>query len=359
MTPRHLILLLGLFLANGAAGQTPHHPDCRDDHGVDRCAPDQQARVRALFGVQPVEAHRDAGDQVRRAFYVNGYGHDLVAIVFIRTPGHDPQVRVYFPRVPNETPLEPLTAPVPQPVWDDIIRRSAHFDRQLVALPEQPEPTGSGDAITLCIHSWVYTVEASDPAGYDEPERRLRRRTEDGCDNGLTEAYAVELERAALALFPQCDILDRRQHRGEAGVLQACGMFSGDRIAAAEARNAINPLLYARRAEDADSITGLFEFESVVDWAGERQVRILPEAMARWWMAKAGGAGSADFYLDSIEGLAADRVRVRGGFARWVTVQGQRDPVLEAATAELILTGSNGYFSIASATIGRFERVRR
>lgn len=353
---RTLLLLLSLTLAASAAAQSRPSPRCRDDRGVNRCAPDQQARIRALFGVQSIEAHRDAGDQVRRAFYVDGHGQDMVAIAFVRAPGHDPEVSVYFPQVPGEPPLPPLRAPVPQAVWEDVLRRSILFDRELIPLPA---PNPSSGEIVLCIHPWLYTVEVSDPADYDGPAARLRRRTEDACANGLAAPYAEELERAALALFPQCALLDGVRRRGEARVLQACGILSGDRIAAAEARNAIEPLLDARQVEDAVSIAGLFAFESVVEWDGERQARVGPEAMARWWMAKAVGAGAAEFYIDSIEGLTANRVRVRGGLARWVEVPGGSESALEAARAELILTQSNGHFSIASATIGPFERVHR
>jgi len=356
LTARLILVLLGLFLSTAGAAQAPSHPDCGDDTGTDRCAPAQQARVRALFGVQPIEAHRDAGDQVRRAFYVDGYGHDVVAITFIRAPGHEPEVRVHFPRPVAVPLLAALTAPVPQMVWDDIIRRSAFIDRRL---DQFPEPTPQSDVITLCIHSWIYTIEATDPAGQAGSAPALRRRTEDGCANGLTEAYANEIDRAALALLPQCAALDPSQHRNEASALLACGILGGDRMAAAGARNAIGPLLHARRAEDADSIAGLFDFETVMDWNGERRTRLDPQVAARWWIAKALEPESSGFFLDNIDGLTAVRVRVRGRFARWVEAPGQPDRVLEAARAELILTASNGSFRIASATIGRFERVRR
>lgn len=97
--------LLGIFLVSiamlvstpEAAGQSRVAPECSDDNGVDRCSAEQHRRVLDLFGLNPIEEHVRAGDQVRRAFYVDGYGGDLLALSFVRAPGRDPRFTSTFP----------------------------------------------------------------------------------------------------------------------------------------------------------------------------------------------------------------------------------------------------------------------
>ena len=168
-------LLFSLLVAAPASPQGTPERDCRDDRGVDRCDEAQQRRVRELFGVRSIEEHRAAGDQVRRAFYVDGYGRDVVAIAFIRSPGRDPEVWVHYPRRDGEPTPEPLRAPVPRPVWNDVIERGEHFDRDVLsrpapaAEPRVARPAGDAaedpETIPLCLHSWVFTIEAVDREG--------------------------------------------------------------------------------------------------------------------------------------------------------------------------------------------------
>ena len=132
LLPALALLLLGFAPARKPESNGyPPAGDCHDDRLVDRCSAEQQRRVRELFGVGTIEAHRDAGDQVRRAFYVDGYGRDVVAIVFIRPKGGDPALSVHFPREENGRRPEPLRVPVPAAAWQEAIERSAHFDRAL------------------------------------------------------------------------------------------------------------------------------------------------------------------------------------------------------------------------------------
>lgn len=78
--------LLLLATMQGEAQPRPD-PNCRDDRGTDRCAETEQRRMRELYGVRSIEEHQAAGDQVRRIFYVDGYGRDLILIAFVRTSG--------------------------------------------------------------------------------------------------------------------------------------------------------------------------------------------------------------------------------------------------------------------------------
>ena len=350
MTPAALWIAPLLLLA--APAKTPpaeRHPplgDCRDDDGVDRCSADQQRRVRELFGVKPIEAHRDAGDQVRRAFYVDGYGNDVVAIMFIRPKGGDPSLWIHFPKASDGTRSEPLQAPVPAEVWDGVIRRSSHFDKPLHPLPEARSDSGE---ITLCIHSWVYTVEATDPAAGEYRPATLRRKTEDACDDGLAEVYAGELQRAAVALLPPCDRLDRSQHRNEATLLSTCRLLRGDRLAAAEVMNQLEEFRYVEGPEEAVLLRGLFAYDARIDWAGE--ALDTANKPAETWAKKMAEGGRTSLYYDYIEGESANRVRFVGLLSR--SIEGEARYL--QARVEQIWVRDGRNFHIERATVGPFE----
>lgn len=356
---RTLLLTLSAWLILGFAPAKPpkDYPppgDCNDDRMVDRCRPEQQRRVRELFGLQPIEAHRDAGDQVRRAFYVDGYGRDVVAIVFIRPKGGDPALSVHFPRDGSGRRSEPLRAAVPKAAWDSVIERSAHFARGL-APPPPAMPAPNGDqVINICIHSWVYTVEASDPPQGEHEAANIRWKTEDGCDNGLAEAYAHELERAAVSLLPQCDLLDRSQHRSEASLLSACSMLAGDRLAAAEV---LNRTRVFRSPDDSDRLAAIFRYDATVDWNGERNAAGIPAA--KFWHSKTSGEGGSRFYVNAVEGKSSGQVIVKGHLYRSVAASEGTAEVDEVAPVEQLWADDQGDFVIRSVAVGAFEREPR
>ena len=114
--------------------------------------------------------------------------------------GAPPELVVHVPRGEGGEVPEPMRAPVPEPVWDALVRRSQHFDRSLAGQSEPADPT----VIMVCLHSWVYTVEAIDPPLSEGRSPTVRRDTEDACEDGLAAAFADELERAAVELLPAC-----------------------------------------------------------------------------------------------------------------------------------------------------------
>ena len=351
---RAALLAISAWLILGFAPATATKPakgeppvgDCHDDDMVDRCSAEQQRRVRELFGVQPIEVHRDAGDQVRRAFYVDGYGNDVVAIVFVRPKGGDPALQVHFPRASDGKRPEPLQAPVPHGVWESVIRLSSHFDEQLKRLPEVP--SGSGE-ITLCMHSWVFTVEATDPAIGEYRPATLRRKTEDSCDDGLAEAYANELTRAAVPLLPPCARLDPREHRNEAMLLSACRLLRGDRLAAAEVMNLLDGFDSIEGPEDATHLKGLFAYQARIDWGGEQLAE--GGGAGEAWARKMSEGGRTRLYWDYIEGETAQRVRFVGLLSRSL----ESDAGYSRARVEQIWRREGRSFQIERATVGPFE----
>lgn len=340
--------------AASAHAQPTVDRNCSDDRGRDRCAPAEQARARALFGMETIEHHRDAGEQVRRVFYVDGYGRDVVAIAFVRRPGHDPEVRIHFRREEGVADFAPLVAPVPLGEWNRLIERSTQFDRMLVSPPQPDGP----DEMTFCIHSWVFTAEATDPPRFEAERASIRRRTEDACSDGLTEAFAREAYWAAVPLFPHCALLNAEHYRTPANQLAACGILSGDRMAAAHVRNRVEELFRVEDIDDLPRVTPLFDYETRIDWNGTTTEDRGAEAAARFFLSRMMEAGANSFFVESIEGLGHDRVRLRGGFVRFVRPPGQDEEAAEAARAEMIWHSSYGDdFAIQSVTVGPYERL--
>lgn len=346
--------LLASFLLILSSGQgTPADSEmaCYRDPNAASCASEHALSLQRLYRVRPIEAHRDAGDQVRRIFYVDGYGRDVVALSFIRARGHEPMLVVDFPHEEGAPDLEALRAPVPAAVWDDVLTRSALFDRQLVP----PPPVPAGDEVSLCMHGWRYTIEATDPPQYEGDRATLRRRTESACDDGLTELYAAELRRAAYPLIPHCARLDLAYYRNEASLLQACGILSGDRLAAAEAMNQANRVRNVEGPAETALLRDVFAYDAAVDWNGERAQG--EGAGARLWAAKVAEQGRANFFFMSVHGEAPDRVRLIGTLARWAPRGDREEPTFERAPVQQIWTRENGEFALESAVVGPFEPV--
>ncbi|HZF94656.1 MAG TPA: hypothetical protein VEZ20_07245 [Allosphingosinicella sp.] len=344
-----LAAFAGLAAAAPARAEQQAAParDCSDDRGVDRCAEEQQRRTRALFGVRSIEEHRAANDEVRRVFYVDGYGRDVVAIAFVRAPGRDPKVLVHYPYRDGETPIAPLEAPVSEDVWNDVVERSANFHRSFA--DDRSAPSENGE-ITICLHSWVYTIEAVGRAQGIRPPQ-IRRKTEDACQDGPGEAFAGQLDRIARSLFPHCAGLDIDNHRNEAMVLSACRILRGDRLAAAGVLNAAEGFSNARGPDDARLLSGLFHDRATIAWGSERQVLGWAEAEAFWASRLQSGEDRAIFYFDAVEGLSAERARLTGSLSRPSGEGYQSAEVVQIWTRD-----DGGDWKVREATVGPWRR---
>ena len=342
-----------LLLAVAAAAQTPRPDDraCRDDRGTDRCADAEQRRMRDLYGVPSIEEHRRAGDQVRRVFYVDGYGRDLVLLAFVRSPGRDPSLRVHYPRPEEGERPAPLQAPVPQALWDEVISRSAYFDRRFA----RQEPGEGAAGINICIHGWVYMVEA-----IDRPAPRsaavVRRKVESACEDGPGALFAREVERLALTLLPPCNALDPDQHRNAAAMIAACHILHGDRLAAAEALNRAGAFRFIDGAADAPRLAGLFAHETRIDWNGDVYRGHGMEAGAFWAAHLSRDSGRANLFFERVEGLASDRVRVTGFLSRSADTPPDSPSRYETAPVEQVwVRDHNGDLQVEAATVGPWE----
>ncbi len=343
-----LHLMMAMLLAAAPPTPADRYPppgDCRDDRGVDRCDEVQQAKVRDLFGLGSIEDHWRAGDQVRRAFYVDGYGRDVVAITFIRPRGRDPYLSVDFPLPNGGDRPAPLTSPLSERDWLAILEASGHFHRALAPLPQR-----SSDEVVICLHSWVYTVEAADPIR--DERKAIRRRTEDACDRGLAQAFATYMSERAVALLPHCDLLDRRRFRNEETLLSTCVKLKGDRLTAAKVMNIADPIEGASRNSNVALLRPLFHTTALIAWEGERHSG---KDAAQFWTARYSEHGHVNMYVEEVVGEAQHRVRLRGSLVRY-----RAENSYESASLEQVWerTGE-GPFQIREAIVGSFRPIGR
>jgi hypothetical protein len=356
---RTLSLLLAAtaaFLPEPAVAQertrTPAERNCSDDRGVDRCSGEQHRRVLTLFGLQPIETHAAAGDLVRRVFYVDGYGRDVVAISFLRRREQDAAMFVHFPRREGEAPRPPMQVLISEALWTEIEAASDLFDRDLA--PAAPASPGSD--VFICAHSWVYTVEAVEQPEEDKPAR-IRRKTQDACANGPAEQFAQLVHRRAVPLLPHCAVLDPSDHRNGATLLAACSLLSGDRIAAAHAMNAAQALRDISEPDDLARVREVFRPAASLTWPGaDRPTR--GDAAARAWHSGVTEVHT-NFYIEGAHGLSPGRARVTGKLWRSADADGNTSGSNQQAPVELTwVREPHGEWQLESAVVGRFTPTR-
>lgn len=204
------------------------------------------------------------------------------------------------------------------------------------------------------MHSWVFTIEATDPR-LDFLPTVLRRKVEDACEHGPGGAYAWELQRAALALLPYCSALDAAQHRSPATILAACRLLHGDRLAAAQVLNRAGLFREIEGPQDGSRLPGLFAYRSSIDWNGERFAGDASGA-AGFWAAHLGpGPRWPNFYFRSVEGESANRIRLIGTLSRSTERPDGRDTQETARVEQIWARRQGGEVAIESATVGPWE----
>jgi len=266
-----------------------------------RCDAESRRQTRTRFGVPSIEELNDSGAQVRRVFFVDGYGAEMPVITFIRAPGADPRVTVSVVRedATGRARVVELTQTLSAPVWDEVINRTELFHRAL-APRTMPASDDEEEALTICLHSWVTTVEATDPG------QPVRMRTQDSCNEGLTTEAGLFLARLAYEALPYCVALELDNYRNRVAALQACAILGGDRLAAAEVLNRIDELDEARLL--APVANAFLQHNITVQWGADRANG--SEAAAALWDSKS--EQRAQLYYTSVTGESADRVRVTG-----------------------------------------------
>lgn len=300
-------LLLAAVLVQAAPALPPKA--CRDDNHVDRCAPDDRARVVASLGMASAEKEAKSGVEAYRAFFVDGYGRERPTIAFERRPGEPPKVVVYARG-------RKIEAPASSSAWEKVKSGAAFADRALVDLPS---PIAKPDAPRLprmCLHAWVTSVEITSAPVREDGSDIVRSRTENACDGGLATQFAFDLAALALQQLPACSALKADKHRNDVERLAFCTTLHGDTLAAAGLANQIGGRLNLREdPEPAQAWRSWMGTNAMVElnWAGQ----IIKDDQRRAnGVGKFLAAQSAEARVDlspaRIEGLDSRRLRVTG-----------------------------------------------
>jgi hypothetical protein len=326
--------------------QRPSAPCDVHGPGPDFCGPVEERRLLDLYGLKPIAEHRAAGDEVRRAFFWDGFGGDVFAISFVHTSGHDPKVSVAFPKRSGEPPWT-LDAVVPQSTWDDVVTRSEFFDRALVALPKQ---LGSE---SVCVDPPSALVESTDAA--DDPfDSGLRRQYGSSCDEKLAYAFGYELMKASLPLFAVCQSV---KAEGPRSTLQACGKLRGDGTVAAEVLKLTDDLTFALTKmssalmpEDPRGLS--LAQDATIDWDG---TRCEPGRAGEFLLARTGSERFSFMAVDIAIGESARAARVLGTLTR--RSRDSAEVKFEVAPIEMQWTrdGLIGAFSLRRIVVGQFK----
>jgi hypothetical protein len=308
-----------------------HRSNCYDDNMVDRCDPAVRRDVRARFGLASVEQLSEADTQMRRAFFVDGHGNELPVVTFERAHGQSPQVRVSAIVADSErSRVVNMVAPASLDVWNDAIERSQYFHRALAdeqPTPSEALPPGYGRAPGMCLHSWVVTVEASDP-GADLP---VRSKTQDACNDGLVIPFAFHLADLAYRALPACSGIRVGDGREPITALALCALLDGDMPAAGEALNQAMLLSSASRA------ALLIHDMAEIEWSGRTGVRGF-DALREWPRLMEGNL----LQFHRVSGIDADHASISGEVVQYERVTNAY-PRRRSASFEQTWVRENGF----------------
>jgi hypothetical protein len=340
-------LLLVLFIATVGAGPAEARrtsDPCARPGNATACFITRQHDLLDIFGLSTAESHRVRGEQIRRAMFFGRSTNPIVAVEFRRSPGQEPTVSIYLARESDEVTAPAVSAAVPQAEWERLSRRSELFDRALVALPTE---NGRG-SIIICSDAGLDVVEATDPEAHF-PDRPIRQRVEDTCEDGLAVSFADELAETAVRLIPACAGLEEEYAPRR---LEECGRLRGDRMSAAQVSNRVDEF---RWNSTEQTLRGAFNWEGTLDWMGQETLR--GNDATRAWVAHMNEIGHGSLFPSTIDGESVDRVRWVGFLERWTT-DAEDNATLWNAPVEMIWTRHpDQYFHIDHASVGTYVQL--
>lgn len=363
--------LIALAFAAALSGQDPcadiwsdecravrdANPDCFDDNLTNRCAEPEQARVRALLEIASAEAELEAGVEMYRVFFVDGYGNDMPAVTLERRPGASPRVVV------NGSEGRRLSGAVSTEVWTQIRAGARYVDRELASRT----PAGPDDTVQMCLHSWVVTVEIAEPSPHDSSIPGLRRKTQDACEDGLAVQYAFGLAKAAIEALHPCNELDPNQHRNDVARLSSCLGLEGDQLAAIEFLNGRERGANRIPADQTADAWGLwlgFSNTRNIDWNGVRVVEtparpgVLRISVASFLAERSAELGEMWLGVENLRGDSSTQISVGGEI--WISdrVDPSNTDGLKAPYLQTWRAGRPGDgWRLESWTVGAFSRV--
>lgn len=308
-----------------------------------------ETAILTVFGLARAEEHLATGTEMRRVMLFDAWSRPRIAVEFTRPPGSEPTVQVYAPRDGGPSADQPLSVGVPGREWQRLMALGANFDRGLAPVVRPRPQPGEDEAIVVCADGGTIVVEAVGAWHFDRA-LRVRRVIDSTCENGLGDELADQLVEAAVPLLPACGELGRDRFYNGWGILEACLMLRGDRMAAALALNQADQLSNGR--PDRARALGLIDEEAVIDWQGER---ITGRNIERWSERM---AEDPSLYLSITRatGQTADRVLVTGVLRRWSETSSGETQLFHAAVSQTWVA-EFGRFQLHQMTVGPYELV--
>ncbi|WP_260482387.1 hypothetical protein [Sphingomicrobium flavum] len=221
-------LLIGLLVS-------AIQPNCTDGYSTDRCDPVVQAKMLEDYGAKAAAAFDNPNADMRRVFFIDGYGRDIILIEAVRVGEAEPEITIYS-RVFDRPATSHFTAPLSQRQWDRVIRQSENLDRAIYRAPTTDEQ--GEELFYFCLHGWHYW-------GQSVSKGKIVNSVENSCNtDSVVERLAWDLADIALDAMPECAALDEANYVNDATRLRFCLQLGGDRLAMAQAMNDANPILF-------------------------------------------------------------------------------------------------------------------
>jgi hypothetical protein len=324
MSMRRMLMLqfffamIVVFFAQTLSAQDSVDRNCLDDNGQNRCGEKALAKTRERYDVSDAKTQAAEGTYLRRAMIVDGYGRDVLAVLFVREKGRDPYVEIRGAMAAERKEPRLIRTPMSEFDWNRVIAAGTFFDRDIApntALADDKE------SIPICLHSWMVLVESANPARLSSNmipatlvESEIRSKTQNTCGGGLAVEYAFQLVSLAHEMIPVCKNISIETQRNKVMVLNACLSLSGDRAAAAngltlfdEIRKALH--IYPKNpAETQKALTRLIVFADPnmrVKTGSER----LTESRRREMVEL---LSQGEIYFSAYTGIDADHIILEG-----------------------------------------------
>jgi hypothetical protein len=176
------------------------------------------------FNAPPIENYVSHGAAVRRVYYHDAWGRDLLLVTFVYEPDKPPQLFISRRTGSHANPVpSSFHMTVPVDLWNSIVSPSD-------GIGDPPTPTPAPDSeIIVCADGIELILEATDGTAAGTRQRRT-----DSCVPERSFEYGETLARAAISLLSACSALPANPHAFAVKRLWVC---TADIVSPSQARH--------------------------------------------------------------------------------------------------------------------------
>jgi len=210
---------------------------CMDEYGRRLCDPRVWRAIVGSLGLKPAEDGLGKDAAELRIFMVDGYSHDLPAMVFSDLRGREPRLDIYTLGWARPSGEPSFTVELGERDAFQAVRLARAATRSPISAAEvdstPPADADEVSSLVICLHPWTTVIEVIEKTG-------VTRRIRNGCHTDDLFRLAASFGDRALAYLPECQILEAGRYRGAHGVIDSCATLSGDIATAAQLRMKID-----------------------------------------------------------------------------------------------------------------------